>query len=383
MSVLGTLVRGQPTTAPKQPTIGQAFFASASFSADGKTVLTDSGVWPSMSHPPAGKALLWDTESGSQLRQFVGHTEGVNWAVFSPDNKFIATAGGTSHGELGGPLDCTARIWDSATGKEIRRLVGHTSYVVSVQFSADGKQLLSVGHDATARLWDVATGHQLLLLGEDWIQSASFSPDGHAILGVCDAKVVVWDNPGGKEMCRLVVPGVKNSLFNSAEFNSEGKEIVTSSSDMTARIWDAATGKQVQLLAGHKNEVVQAHFSADSASVVTIGKDGSVRLWNAGNGKEMQNLAHAGMVLDGLLSSDGKRIITRWVPADMSDPAYIAGISLWDAQTGKEIRRLTTHKQNQWPGPAIFTPDGKSILIRLGTVQLWDADTGKTIREYK
>jgi WD40 repeat protein len=64
-------------------------------------------------------------------------------AAFSPDGKFVLTSG----------RDGTARLWDITTGREIRRLTGHTNEVRDVAFSPYGKYILTASEDGTARLW--------------------------------------------------------------------------------------------------------------------------------------------------------------------------------------------------------------------------------------
>ena len=77
----------------------------------------------SKSSPPVGDgpARLWDAASGEELRQLTGHTDDVIMAAYSPDGKQIVTTS----------LDKTARIWDSASGEELRELTGHTDGVVA------------------------------------------------------------------------------------------------------------------------------------------------------------------------------------------------------------------------------------------------------------
>ncbi|MDM0053922.1 WD40 repeat domain-containing protein, partial [Variovorax sp. J22R115] len=108
---------------------------SAQFSADGKTVLTAS--WDKT-------ARLWDVASGQELRALRGHEGEVTSAQFSADGKTVLTAS----------EDKTARLWDVASGKELRALRGHEYQVTSAQFSADGKTVLTTSFDKTARLWD-------------------------------------------------------------------------------------------------------------------------------------------------------------------------------------------------------------------------------------
>src|SRR5262249_23068791 len=110
---------------------------SAQFSRDGRTALTCS--WDKT-------ARLWDVASGRELRTLRGHEDGVVSAQFSPDGTLALTASD----------DRTARLWDLARGKELRILRGHDNALGGAQFSPDGKMVLTVSDDKTARLWDVA-----------------------------------------------------------------------------------------------------------------------------------------------------------------------------------------------------------------------------------
>jgi len=52
-----------------------------------------------------------------------------------------------------GSLDKTARLWDTASGKELHVLRGHEGVVWSAQFASDGKTVVTASFDKTARLW--------------------------------------------------------------------------------------------------------------------------------------------------------------------------------------------------------------------------------------
>ena len=68
----------------------------------------------------------------------------------------------------------------------------------------------------------------------------------------------------------------------SAAFSPDGKRIVTASEDKTARLWDAATGKQIgEPLRGHEGAVMSAAFSPDGKRIVTASADNTARLWDA------------------------------------------------------------------------------------------------------
>jgi WD40 repeat protein len=98
----------------------------------------------------------------------------------------------------------------------------------------------------------------------------------------------------------------------SAAFSPDGKRIVTTSQDKTARLWDADTGKPIgEPLKGHENYVLSAAFSPDGKRIVTASADRTARLWDAETGKPIgEPLNHAAGLNSATFSPDGKRIVT-------------------------------------------------------------------------
>ena len=86
-------------------------------------------------------------------------------------------------------------------------------------------------------------------------------------------------------------------LVTSAAFSPDGKRIVTASNDKTARLWDAATGRQIGALVGHNDAVLCAAFSPDGKRIVTASWDKTARLWDAETGRLIDALiVHGGSV---------------------------------------------------------------------------------------
>jgi WD40 repeat protein len=81
-----------------------------------------------------------------------GHRGSIRSLAYSPDGRLLASCGA----DLGTVKDSTLRIWDAATGRELRRLEGHLGPVNEVVFTRDGRSLVSAGEDATALVWDVS-----------------------------------------------------------------------------------------------------------------------------------------------------------------------------------------------------------------------------------
>jgi WD40 repeat protein len=288
-------------------------------------------------------------------------------ASFSPDGRTVVTAS----------KDGTARLWDVATGTELRRLT-HGNEVTAASFSPDGRTVVTASGDKTARLWDAATGEELQRLSHDgWVLAASFSPDGRTVVTASGDKTArLWDAATGKELQRLA----HGNGVRAASFSPDGRSIVTGSDDWSARVWDAAAGKELQRLRhGNGVSVVGASFSPDGRTVVTASQDGNARLWDAESGKQLHNLPdmNIGPIADAVasFSPDGRMLVT----ASRQSSAH-----LWDAAAGKELRRLA---HDGFVEAASFSPDGRTVLTasqdvgKHGTTRLWDAATGKRLRQ--
>jgi hypothetical protein len=99
-----------------------------------------------------------------------GHTANIRATAFSPDSRLLASSG----------YDALVKLWDTATGREIKTLHGHSLNVNTLAFSPDGKLLVSGSDDGSARLWDISSGETLATLvtlngGADWLV---VTPDG-------------------------------------------------------------------------------------------------------------------------------------------------------------------------------------------------------------
>jgi dipeptidyl aminopeptidase/acylaminoacyl peptidase len=91
-----------------------------------------------------------------------------------------------------------------------------------------------------------------------------------------DGTARVWDAATGREIARLQGHG---DWVLSAAFSPDGTRIVTASRDRTARVWDAATGNEVARLTGHGDTVQSAAFSPNGGTILTASNDGTARIW--------------------------------------------------------------------------------------------------------
>ena len=116
--------------------------------------------------------VLWDPFSGSVVRTF-RHDDPVTAMTFSPDGSTLVS----------GSDDATIRTWDVETGALEMTLKGHRGSINSVAFSPNGSFIVSAAIDGTARVWNLEGEQiQVFQVGQLFVTSAMFSPDGSAIL---------------------------------------------------------------------------------------------------------------------------------------------------------------------------------------------------------
>jgi WD40 repeat protein len=166
---------------------------------------------------------------GERLANLVSSSE-VFYAGFSPDGRFVVTAGKQG----------AVEIWDLA-GRRTAGFWGHTKLVWSAAFSPDGTRLATASSDQTARLWDLATARPIgpPLRHADDVFDVRFAPDGASLVTASeDRTVTVWD-------AVTLVP-IHTFLFvapvRNAAISSDGTLIAGVTSTGTVEVFDTATG---------------------------------------------------------------------------------------------------------------------------------------------
>ena len=216
--------------------------------------------------------LIWDAETGEQLRQFKGHSDHVVSVAFSPDGNRIAS----------GSYDGTIRIWNVVSGKQLRSLDPRVGKIYSVAFSPDGKLLASGHNDGDIKVWDAASGR--LLHSEKannyGVYFLVFTPDGTRVLSTgADAKVRVWDLGGKKELTSF---GEGYSSLCCVAISPDGRTAAAGGSDNIVRLWDVASGSLLGKLE-HADWIQSIVFSPDGSELASGANDKTVKVWSLGN----------------------------------------------------------------------------------------------------
>ena len=262
--------------------------------------------------------------------------------------------------------------WKRKVHSDRLTIQGHADRVRRVQFSPDGKQIVSASVDNVLKTSDAATGETIVTFsghdgpGGSWC--AGFSPNGNRIVsGGVDRLVKIWNTESGKEI--LTLKG-HTGFITAVCFSPDGKRVLSGSSDTSLKIWDASTGELERTFGGHGSPVTSAKWSEDGQLIVSGGAR-TVIIWDAESGQTRSVFeGHTGYVTGVAFSPDGKQVVSGSVDKTAK---------LWDVSTGQATLTLAGHAGGLWA--VDFSPDGKKVASGddRNVVKLWDVATGQEI----
>lgn len=229
------------------------FVDAVDFSPDGQSIATAS---------LDGTARTYRI-NGRPLAILAGHAGAVLDARFSPDGATVATGG----------EDGTVRIWDAETRGELVKGEGEAP-------DRPGREVASPSGDATATLEDKrillerADGSARELAGhERVVTSVDFSPDGRRLVSASrDRDAILWDVATGNA---LRVLRAHFGPVSDARFSPDGRWIVTAG-PRSIGLWKASTGELVRLLEGPPGPFLAVRFTPDSRTILALSERGVV-----------------------------------------------------------------------------------------------------------
>ncbi|AFZ43055.1 serine/threonine protein kinase with WD40 repeats [Halothece sp. PCC 7418] len=273
--------------------------------ASAEDVLSALGV---LSPLPAASTVPKPNPSDSSPVIKLNSGKGAIYSLaFSPDGLLLASGGGSEWGMLVGKDNCV-RLWRVGEWDNHRKLTQHLAPITIVQFSPDGKFLVSGSLDKTIKVWNLATHSlQRTLKGHRFgVKTLAVSPYEDTVLsGSVGGEVILWNLHTGRVLDRLSWEGEVKALAMSPD----GEYFAVAGGETTIQVWEVYTFKPLFSLEGHSDLVHSLDFSPDGKYLASGSGDWdcSIKIWDLATRTVQQTLhGHQWAVNTVQFSPDGQ-----------------------------------------------------------------------------
>jgi len=351
----GHVIRLWKTTARQQLAVlsgHRGEVRAISFSADGKILASGS---------LDSTIILWNSGTGEQIRQMTdSRNKIVRSLSFSRDGAKLASTSGDD-----------ILIWDLHTGAITVALRGYQGTVLSIQFSPDGKSLVSTARPLTLLLWnlrdDAAEASSIVL--DRSTHAAAFSPDGLYIASVSSSSnIYIWDAGNSQETASQPLT-TQHDTVTSVAISPDGSFIALGLRSEAVAVWDTRTGQQrFQPLIGDSRVMA----ISPNGQLLALGLNllSTVRLYNAMTGVMVRDLNHEP---NGSIRAVAFGPDTLWTAADTS---FGNVVRLWTTATG-QLSKTVPLFLNLKVDTFTFTPNGRLLAAgdHHGYIHVWQIET--------
>jgi len=312
-----------------------------------------------------GSVKLYDIASGREIRSFKGKESNYSIADFSPDGTKIIT----------GSDDGTIQIWDITSGRETGSIQEYFSGISFLSYSLDGSQIYAGYGDGTVIFWDANSRRVIKTLGfTSSVNTLDINNDGSQIIsGDNNNTLSLWDINNGREIMKFMGSLNNTTSITTVRFSSNGRQILSGSSFGNVILWDTVTGRDIMGMTSNKY-LYAVSFRPDGRHILT-GDSGSIKLWDITNGRLVRTIRDEVLYFAAAFSYDGRKAVGSW---------YNPFFDTIDIDSGSVIENYDTNSSNTIFALA-FSPNGRNVLsgAMRGDIRLWDITTGRQIRTFQ
>lgn len=259
---------------------------------------------------------MWDYTTGTSVKKLNGHTSFVVCLV-KLNEKLMAS----------GSWDNTIRIWNYTTGTCLKTLTGHTNTVYCV-IKLNEKLIASSSSDNCIKIWDKNTGKCIKTFNNhsNYVRCLIKLNENQMASGSDDNSIKIWNY--GKGKCLKALYGHNGGVRCLIKLNEQN--IASCSNDKTIKIWNFITGKCIKTLNGHNNDV-RCLIKSKTNQLVSGSYDNTIKIWNYKTGKCLKTLTGHTSYIRCLLNLNEKQI---------ASGSNDNSMKIWDNTTGECIKTL-------------------------------------------
>lgn len=252
------------------------------------------------------------------LEQYgIGHTNSLS---YSSDNNILVAGNGIT-------------LIDRSSGETIRQYIGHQDIINSAVYSSDATLIASGGYDKTVRLWNAESGELLKTYqAPSEVMKVMFSPDNSQILAMCWYQpAIIWDINSGE----IVGTYEQNIVIEDIAYCRDGASIITATMSGTKR-WDIETADCLATFNPGVN-CTSVTVSPDESTLLISDTSTSLGLWSLESGEKISVLSENKIVENPLFSSDGTYV---FAACEENDQILT---KQWNVETGVEVSTYNGH----------------------------------------
>jgi len=207
--------------------------------------------------------------------EILAHKSHVNAVAFSPDGKFLVSAG----------MDNLVKLWTVEEWSLFSTFFGHEKSANSLSFTPDGELLATSSTDGTVRIWTFPFGSEERT--EEKLRSARIAPDGDTVASL-DRKdrIRLWSLETGETLARLE----HEARVTATAFSPDGDELLAAPAGAEVVRWDTDTGKELGRFAADGTAVAGITYLDDGSRIAASGYEGSVRIFEGDGRSEIHRI---------------------------------------------------------------------------------------------
>lgn len=286
-----------------------------------------SSPWAPLVAVAGQKQIILYNSDTTELLTILAYPEGIPHVLkFSRDGSVLLAGGGR------GGASGKVVLFDVKSGKRITEIGDELDAILAADVSNDLSLVALGGPKKMVRVYSVTDGSLVYELKKhtDWITSLEFSPDG-TLLASSDrsAGLLIWEAAAGREYQNLTG---HTGAVTDVSWRSDSKVLASASEDASIKIWSIDNGKLVKSWPAHRGALC-VEFGMNG-NLVSGGRDKKAQIWNIEGASLAVSPEQPDMVLEAVLSWDGKRaIVGDWSGA----------CNAIDAKTGKQVGALSAN----------------------------------------